>query len=620
MTPRPVLRRELLLALAATSLIACGGSDSTAVPQKAAGRTLVSGPRFTDVLADSSITFRHHFLDSESGSSYRINPYDHGSGVFVADVNQDGLEDLYFLDFLGPAALYLNQGGFKFVDATASSGLAIERALKVGAAFGDFDDDGDPDLYVTTYRGGNHLFRNRGDATFEEITATAGVGYKGHSNGATWLDFDLDGDLDLYLCNIGKFTTDTISQEADWFYTGVSLPFAQVAQTPDARVGGEPDILYRNNGDATFTDVTEAAGIHADEWNGDAAVADIDLDGDPDLYVSNMFGANHLYRNRGDGTFEDITASALQRTSWGGMGARFFDANGDEFPDLYVVDMHSDMWTKSDQMEQVQEGAKFNTPLGLSVGGGKRIARPEDTQAKSVLFGNTYFENQGGGRFLERSSEAGLENWWPWGSAAGDWNDDGAEDLFVPAGMGYPYAYWPNALLMNETDAAGKGHSAHFADAARAAGIEPPRLGERIAGADIAGKPAVRSSRAAACADLDGDGDLDLVVNNFNHEPYLFRNDSPKSNALLLRLVGDPAKRCPRDAIAARVQVKAGGRTWTRQVTGAQGYLAQSSAVLHFGLGTATAVESVEIHWPGSAEPQVLHSPALNQVVTVAQQ
>ncbi len=567
-------------------------------------------PKFTDVLPSSGITHQHHFLDSETGTQYRINPYDHGSGVYVADVNGDGLDDIYFLDFLGPNALYVNRGDWVFEDVTEASGLAVDRAISVGAAFGDMDNDGDQDVYVTTYRGGNHLFRNNGDGTFEESTESAGVGYNGHSSAATWFDYDLDGDLDLYLCNIGKFTTETISREADYFYRGTSLPFSEIGQTPDHRVPGEKDILYRNNGDGTFTDVTELAGIDSGEWNGDVAVADIDLDGYPDVYTSNMFGKNHLFRNRGDGTFEDITDAALKRTSWGGMGCRFFDANGDSFADLFVVDMHSDMWSQPDDRASVRHTAKFNTPFGSAVAGGKPIESPDDTRGKWAIFGNTFFTNNGDGTFAEKSAEAGLETWWPWGITIGDYNNDGSEDVFVASGMGYPYFYWPNRLFLND----GTGR---FDEVGSVAGIEPPRLGPSIRNADIRGKPFTRSSRSAATADFDGDGDLDIVVNNFNHEPYLLRNDSAVGNCLRLHLRGS---RSNRDAIGARVEVKTSNRTWYRDVVNAQGYLTQSSHVVHIGLGDVASVASVKIHWPGQKEPQTILSPALNEVVEIVQQ
>ncbi len=566
-------------------------------------------PHFTDVLGASGITFKHHFLDSETGSRYQINPYDHGSGIYVADVDGDGLDDLYFLDFLGPNALYLNKGGFKFEDITARAGVAVDRALSVGSAFGDFDNDGDQDLYVTTYRGGNHLFRNRGDGTFDEVTSTAGVGYNGHSSAATWFDYDLDGDLDLYLCNIGKFTVDTISTEANFFYAGTSLPFMRLVKTPDKRNPGERDILYRNNGNATFTDVTKAAGINSAEWNGDIAVADIDLDGDSDFYVSNMFGTNHLYRNRGDGTFEEITDESLKRTSWGGMGARFFDSNGDEFPDLYVVDMHSDMWVAPDRPGDVHPTAKFSTPLGTIVKNSSEIVSPDDTLARTVLFGNTFFENHGNGKFVEKSAQAGLEMWWPWGITVGDYNNDGAQDLFVASGMGYPFFYWPNHLFINN----GQGV---FANATLESGIEPPARGRVIKGAAIRGKPFYRSSRSATTADFDGDGDLDIAVNNFNHEPYLLRNDAPKGNYIKLKLRGRKANR---DAIGARIKLTAGGRTWHRRVCGAEGYITQSSLLVHIGLGQAKKIDSLEVYWPGQTKPQTLRNPATNKVVEIVQ-
>ncbi len=568
-------------------------------------QTQATSIRFTDVSAASGITFSHHFLDSESGSHYQVNPYDHGSGVAVADVDGDGKEDIYFCDFLGPNALYKNLGGMKFEDITAKAGVACENSLSVAAAFGDYDNDGHPDLYVTSYRGKNRLFHNRGDGTFEDVTDKAGVGYIGHSNGATWFDCDNDGDLDLYVCNIGKFTKDTVSQEANYAYEGVALPFAQVAAAPDARNVGEPNILYINQGDGTFRDETKARGIDASEWNGDVAVSDIDRDGDLDLYVSNMFGKNHLYENTGGGHFREITDSSLVRTSWGGMGARFFDANDDEWPDLYVVDMHSDMWVKSDDLSQVQAGEKFNNPLGLSVGGGKVIKSNDESQSKATVFGNTFFEGQGSLKFQERSREANLENWWPWGIAVGDFDNDGHEDLFLPAGMGFPYPYWPNQLLHNEH---GK-----FVDVARAAGIEPPLGGVTIPGKQIGGKPMSRSSRAAAVADFDGDGDLDIIVANFNAPPYLLRNDSPKKHALMLQLVD----RNGRPSFGARVRVAVGGRAIHRELANAGGYLTQSSAILHVGIGDAQKVDRIDVDYPGGQHTLSVENPKIDEVVRV---
>jgi hypothetical protein len=284
---RLALLGDALCLVAMGALAACG-KDDPARTSGAVGGAPTDGPpvpKLVDVLPASGITFEHHFLDSETGISYKINPYDHGSGVAIADVNGDGLDDLYFLDFRGPNALYVNRGQMRFEDVTAAAGVGVPRSISVGAAFGDYDGDGDADLYVTTYRGGNHLFRNRGDGTFEDVTAGSGTEYDGHSNSVQWLDHDGDGDLDLYLCNIGAFTSETISREANIsFYQGETLPFNDIAQVPDRPVLGERDRLFRNDGDGKFSEVGQDVGLVSTEWNGDVASADIDLDGDLDLY------------------------------------------------------------------------------------------------------------------------------------------------------------------------------------------------------------------------------------------------------------------------------------------------------------------------------------------------
>jgi hypothetical protein len=565
--------------------------------------------RFVDVLAGSGIEFKHHFFRSEQGQNYRMNQYDHGSGVLVADVNGDGLMDIYLLDFLGPNALYLNKGNFRFEDVARKAGVDMPEDVSVGGSFGDYDNDGKVDLYVTTYQTGNRLFRNRGDGTFEDVTKKAGVGHRGHSSAALWLDYDLDGDLDLYVTNVGPFTVPEPSPDAPYARRGVNLPLNYIMGQPEADHGGESNILFRNDGDGTFTDVTQRAGVKAVGWNGDATASDYDLDGYPDIYVTQMFGANRLFHNNGNGTFTDVTRKALGRTSWGAMGALFFDADNDGYPDLYVVDMHSDMWTHADPTGVADPKVKYDTPRGKMAEGWQVVTKPEQTKAKWVLFGNTFFVNRHDGTFEERSDSAGLENFWPWGIVAGDFNSDGWQDIFVSAGMGYPFAYWPNYLLVNTARGG-------FVDRAATSGIEPPARGKTIEGLKIKGEACSRSSRSAATADFDGDGDLDLIVNNFKHEPYLLRNDSPKAHFLQISLRG---KKSNRDGCGARVKVIAGDLTQYREAHSSGGYLTQSSPVLYFGLGKAETVDRVEIIWPGPKEAQVISNPRIDSLLNVEQ-
>jgi hypothetical protein len=566
--------------------------------------------RFVDVLKNSGILFRHHFFRSEQGENYRMNQYDHGSGVLVADVNGDGLLDIYFLDFLGPNALCLNRSNFRFEDTARNAGVDLPEDVSVGGAFGDYDNDGDPDLYVTTYYTGNHLFRNRGNGTFEDVSRQAGVGHLGHSSAAVWFDYDVDGDLDLYVTNIGPFTTTETSPDAPYARRGINLPLNYIVGNPEADHGGEAGILFRNNGDGTFADVTAKSGIDSKQWNGDAAVGDYDLDGYPDLYVSNMFGPNSLFHNNGDGTFTNVTRKILGRTSWGAMGALFFDATNDGYPELYVVDMHSDMWTHHDPTGTVDPAVKYDTPRGKMARNWRIVKKPDDTRAQSVLFGNTYFVNQSGSRFQERSETAGLENFWPWAIVAEDFDSDGWTDVFVAAGMGYPFVYWPNLLMMNT----GKG--LRFTESAQASGLEPPVRGKTVEGLRIKGEPYVRSSRSAAAADFDGDGDIDLVTNNFNHEPYLFRNETSGRHYLQVRLRGKSANR---DGFGARVKVVAGDLMQFRESHSSGGYLTQSSPVLHFGLGSRTKVDRVEVTWPGSKQVQTEADPKIDGILTIEQ-
>jgi hypothetical protein len=291
------------------------------------------------------------------------------------------------------------------------------------------------------------------------------------------------------------------------------------------------------------------------------------------------------------------------------------DCDGDGRLDLYVVDMHSDMWIPYEfPVAEVEEKRKYKDFFGpMQMEPGRRRAAEQlflvstRTRYEAVLFGNALYRNRGDGTFEEISDRSGAETFWPWGIGAGDFDGDGFEDAFIPSGMGYPWEFWRNSLLMNDGDGT-------FTDRSREFGVEPPPGGPFL-GPTLRGRRATRSSRCVAVADFDGDGGLDLVVNNFNDRPYLYFNRFPRKPWIGFRL---EATRGPRDAVGALALVHAGGRVLVRQVHAAGGYLAQSSKTLHFGLGGAASVDRCEIRWPGG-RVQVLEAPATNRVHVVVE-
>jgi hypothetical protein len=468
------------------------------------------------------------------------------------------------------------------------------------------------------------LFLNKGDGTFEDVTRAVGLEHIGHSQAAFFFDYDGDGYLDLLVIQTAGWTTDQRNPQSE-YYIGKGSPtkgggLMQVAESPK-----EYNILYHNVADSSvkggrkFVDVTKESGLVGKGWGADVALFDYDGDGKLDVLITSMFGPSQLYRNNGNGTFSEVTRQILGRTPAGGMGARAFGTRNNGLLDLFIVDMHSDMWIFPEDegiLEKIEKKKfrymfipewRYDDPKSLDFE--MKMTAITKLNYEDVLFGNTLHRNLGHGRFEEVSDPAGVETLWPWGIATGDFDNDGYEDAFVPSGMGYPYVYWPNRLLMNAGDGT-------FRERSREEGLEPPAKGlnleetVRDKGKD---KPMARSSRAAAVADFDGHGRLDIVVNNFNDRPYLFKNNFPQKNWVAFRLRGAGAPGSNRDAIGALVKLYVGDQVMVRQVNPAAGYLSQSSKTVHFGLGDRTAIDRVEISWP-SGRTQVLMAPAINKL------
>ena len=597
-----VLRRDGPAELVAThGAFALRNGDARSTAPR--GKKWARAAGFRDTVPKNGIDFRMSFLPSEQGETFKINLYDHGCGLAVADYDGDGHDDVLFLNQLGPNALYRNLGDGTFKNTTDEAGpLALADRIKVGAAFGDYDNDDDQDLYITSTRGGNVLFENLGEGQFRDVTHEAGVALVAHSQTPAFFDYDNDGDLDLFVTNTAKWTSDEFEENTKHF-VGPSMLWQYVTSDEDL----EHNVLFRNNGDGSFTNVTEAAGVAGRGWGGDVAAFDYDEDGDLDLLVTNMLGMSQLLQNDGHAHYDDVTVETLRRTTYGAIGVKAFDYDDDGRLDLFMADMHSDMWMPGFERIKIDPNSKYRHRYGprWDVDPGVRAWEKDEMERfglnyEELRFGNSLFRNGGAGRFTEVSDVAGMETFWPWGVAVGDFDNDRHEDAFLPSGMGYPFFYWPSNLMMNN----GEGT---FSDRVTEEGIEPPAEGQYLP-EWIGGQQAARSSRCAATADFDGDGRLELIVNNFNDRPYCFQNQFPRRHYVAFRLRGTKSNH---DAIGAVVKLFMGSRVMVRQVHCSGGYLSQSSKTLHFGLGDDQRIDRVEIRWP-SGTRQIVEAPLVD--------
>jgi hypothetical protein len=519
---------------------------------------------FEDVTASTGISLQHFPARRQS-----LLPEDMGSGLAWGDYDDDGRPDLFIVNFAGGildplpsdkgrCALYHNEGDGRFSDATDSAGLGL-IALGMGAAWGDYDADGDLDLYVTCY-GPNHLYRN--DAgRFTDVTDAAGVAAGGFSSGCAWADYDNDGLLDLYVCRYVDFQYRMGDRTRIERQYGSEVPYT----LNPSSYKPVPNLLYRNNGDGTFTDVAPAAGVaNADGRSLSAIWMDFDNDSRLDLYVANDVSCNGVYRNRGDGTFEDIGASSLAADYRGAMGLAAGDVDRDGDCDLYVTH-----WI-------AQENAYFQNMLRgdwTDEQGRPRVAFMDN--ADDVGLGQISLDTVG------------------WAAGFVDFDNDGLLDLWVCNGSTLENASENSRLVperMHLFRQFGEKGFYEMAQQACAALAEP------------------MVARGGAEADFDGDGRVDLAVLVHGGPVKVLRNTSPNPGHWLnlrLRQTGGNTR-----AIGARISVRTGQGMQVAQLVGGGSYLSQNSADQHFGLGQAGTVDELTITWPDGATESHQNVPA----------
>ncbi len=566
--------------------------------------------QFSDELEKSGIKFEQNVVEDVK-RSFKFAHYDHGTGVAVADVDNDGLLDIYFVNQLGANELWKNKGDGSFEDITETAGVAVPEEVSIGASFADIDNDGDADLYLTRIRAANKLFLNDGTGRFEDVSEESGLDHVGHCSGAVFFDYDRDGLLDLLLTNVGKYTTDQRGP-GGYFYADRAAFSGHLHEDRH-----EANILFRNRGDAQFENVNDQVGFNDLSWTGDASPIDANDDGWPDIYLLNMQGHDEYYENQQGKSFVNKSRELFPRSAWGTMGIKVFDYNRDGQLDLYVTDMHTDMVHDLSPDEEKSK-MRRNSPLKILATDGNHI------------LGNAFYRKDGPNQYTEVSDEINAENYWPWGISVADLNADGFEDVFIAASMSFPYRYAINSVLLNDR---GKG----FLDSEFVLGVEPRSRGTAqpwmtldCSGRDAdnrlckdrGGKVLVWSAigtRSSVVFDADDDGDLDIVTNDFGGKPMVLISnlqDRHDVNYLKVLLQG---KTSNRDGLGALVTVHAGDLKSLSPHDGKSGYLSQSRMPLYFGLGDAGQVDQVEVTWPSGIK-QVMEGPIdANQTLTITE-
>lgn len=556
-----------------------------------------SDMKFTKLKSSqTNVDFSNEVVESNAFNFINYVYIYNGGGIATGDINNDGLVDIYFTSNQGSNKLYLNKGDMKFEDITESSGTGDTQGWSTGVSMVDVNLDGLLDIYVCKSASPenaalrqNKLYVNKGNNTFAEMATQYNLNDDGFSTQSYFLDYDRDGDLDMYLVN----------HRSDFENNNVMS-----AQIQSNIIRQFSDRLYRNDG-VKFTDVTAQAGMANKNWGLSASVADYNNDGWLDIYVANDFTEpDQLWINNKKGGFTDQVLKHMDHISYYSMGSDVADFNNDGLQDLMVLDMVSEDHVRSKQNMAAMSSAQFNTMV--------------DNNYHHQYMANMLQLNRGYGQFSEVAHIAGVSKTdWSWAPLFADFDNDGNKDLFVTNGIKRDMTDNDYKIKLNERSAQGMMNIEDVFELTPSTKLQNYAFRNKGDGlfekaSDSWGLTDLLNSNGASYADLDNDGDLDLVINNLDDQASIYRNDS-KNNYLKIQFEGPPLNRF---GIGADVEVMMGEQSQSYQHFLSRGFQSSVSPGIIIGLGDKQVAESVTIRWPDGASQQLTNVEA-NQTITV---
>jgi len=578
-------------------------------------RIISDHPMFENVAESARVEFTNAYYppflrEHQAFGMIRYGP----GGITAVDYDNDGFYDLFVPDGVA-SRLFKNRGDGTFADVTAEAGLSGLDGVST-AIFADFDNNGTKDAFISRTYSANQLFRNNGDGTFTDVTKRTGLGADCCTTAASWLDYDLDGNLDLYVCRYLD-------------------PRASIPTTFYAR-NGEPNQLYHNNGEGTFTNVTHAAGVGDPGLCLATVAADYDDDGSPDLYVVNDFGRSTLYHNDKDGTFSDVTVKTGTLAYGAGMNATAGDYDNDGRIDFYTTDIRSEhAWFAQSPTvwryltNSFRQGVwKTDMPLYFEIFKQSGFGFVEVFQ--EMALGNHLLRNRGDGTFEDVTIKANANPFgWFWGAALADFDNDGWQDIYAANGWVYNDRNTETELdfLNNVVSKQNEYKTGRFFDPAyfgklswhgwehnrylRANGDGTFSEIGRAVGADL-----LENSRGVAVADFWNRGVLDIAVSASAGRHALLKNSTALRHWLDVELVGTQSNR---DAIGARVSATASGKRQVREVVAGDGYASQNMLRQHFGFNDAAVVDDLVIRWPRTGTTQTFHNVKTDRIIEITE-